>query len=199
MAEFLRYAPVGQMVELKRNLRMTKAALLENAIHECGHAVVGSHLGVIARNGKTKLWVGGRGRHGIGMNTWFGAVNFGSGERDLMLVALLAGEAAQFKSLPKFAHRGWDSDLATVWADAKATRSQWDRDEIQKLLRGYSDDDGKQLQFLAKCTDKAHSLVDEFWPVILKAARSLLRARHFSLGNKQIAKVLPPQASGNRR
>ena len=79
---------------------MTKAALLENAIHECGHAVVGAHLGVIARNGRTKLWVGGRGRHGIGMNTWFGAVNFGSGERDLMLVALLAGEAAQFKSLP---------------------------------------------------------------------------------------------------
>jgi hypothetical protein len=178
------------MVELKKNLRMTKAALLENAIHECGHAVVGAHLGVIARNGRTKLWVGGRGRHGIGMNTWFGAVNFGSGERDLMLVALLAGEAAQFKSLPTFAHRGWDSDLATVWADAKATRSQWDRDEIKKLLRGYSDDDGKQLRLLTKCTDEAQSVVDELWPVILKAARSLLRTRHFSLGNKQIINML---------
>jgi hypothetical protein len=140
------------MVELKKNLRVTKAALRENAIHEGGHAAIGAHLGVITPNGRTKLWVGGRGRHGIGMNTWFGAVNLGSGERELMLVALLAGEAAQFKSLPKFALKGWDSDFATVWADAKASRSQWDRDEIRKLLRGYSDD-GKQLQCLTKCTE----------------------------------------------
>jgi hypothetical protein len=181
------------MVELKKNLRMTNAALLENAIHECGHAVVGAYLGVIALNGRIKLWVGGRGRHGIGMNTFFGAVNFGSGERELMLIALVAGEAAQFKSLPKFANEGWDSDLATVWGDAKATRSQWDRDEIQRLLWGYSDDEEKQLQFLAKCTERAHSLVDELWPVILIAARSLLRTRHFSLRNKQIIKMLKEQ------
>jgi hypothetical protein len=181
------------MVELKKNLRMTKAALLENAIHECGHAIIGAHLGVLAANGRTKLWAGGRGRHGIGMNSWFGAVDFGSGERKLMLTALVAGEASQFKFLPKFSQEGWHSDLATVWADAKAMRSQWDRDEIQKLLRGYSDNEGKQLQLLSECTDRAHSLVDELWPVILKAARFLLRARHFSLGNKQIIKMLKGQ------
>jgi hypothetical protein len=187
------------MVELKNNLRMTNAALLENAIHECGHAVLGAHFGVVAPNGRTKLWAGGRGRHGIGMSTWFGVVDFRSGERELILIALLAGEASQFRSLPRFADKGWDSDLATVWADAKATRSHWDRDEIQKLLLEYSADEGRRLQFLARCTERAHSLVDELWPVILKAARCLLRARHFSLGNKQIAKMLPPQASGNRR
>ena len=49
------YAPVERMVELKKNLRMTKAALLENAIHECGHAVVGADLGVIARNSGRSL------------------------------------------------------------------------------------------------------------------------------------------------
>jgi hypothetical protein len=187
------------MVELKKNLRMTKAALLENAVHECGHAVIAAHLGVIARNGRTKLWAGGRGRNGIGLNTWFGAVDFGSGERELILTALLAGEASQFRSLKNFAHKGWDSDLAMVWADSKATRSQWDRDEIHRLLRGYSDNEEKQFQFLTKCTDQAHFLVDELWPVILKATRFLLRERHFSLGNKQIIKMLKEQESKHGR
>jgi hypothetical protein len=36
------------MVELKKNLRMTNAALLENAIHECGHAVIGAHQSIAA-------------------------------------------------------------------------------------------------------------------------------------------------------
>lgn len=177
------------MVALKKNLRMTKAALRENAIHECGHAVIAAQLGVIAPNGRTKMWAGGRGRHGIGLNTWFGAVNFRSGEKELLLIALLAGEAAQFKSLPRFAEKGWNSDAATVWAGTKGPRSQYDRDEIQKLLRGYSNDEGKQLQLLIKCTEKAHSLVDRLWRVILKAAQALLRTRHFSLSNKQIMKM----------
>jgi len=178
------------MVALKKNLRMTEAALRENAIHECGHAVIAARLGVIAPNGRTKMWAGGRGRHGIGMNTWFGAVDFCSGERELLLIALLAGQAAQFKSLPRFAEKGWNSDAATVWAGAKGPQSQYDREEIQRLLRGYSDDVGKQLQFLIHCTEKAHSLVDRFWSVILKAARALLKTGHFSLPNKQVIKMI---------
>ena len=144
------------------------------------------------------MWAGGRGRHGIGMNTWFGAVNFRSGERELLLVALLAGEVAQFKSLPKFEGMGWNSDIATVWADSKGPKSEYDRDEIQRLLRGYSEDVGKQLQFLTHCTEKARSLADRLWPVILKAARSLLRTRHFSLGNKQVMRMVAAFAAPAR-
>jgi hypothetical protein len=175
---------------------MTRAALRENAIHECGHAVIASHLGVIKPNGKTKMWAGGRGRHGIGLNTWFGAVDFRSGERELLLVALLAGDAAQFKSLPRFASKQWKSDSGVVWADSKGPRSQFDRDEIERLVRGYSSDTAKQLQFLNHCTDRAHSLVDRFWTVILRASRSLMKARHFSLANKQLIRMIASFANG---
>ncbi len=175
-------------MELKKNLRLTKAALFENAIHECAHAVIATHLGVIKPGGKTKVWAGGRG--GLKLKTWYGKVDFQAAERKSMLIALMAGEKAQFKSLQGFSEKGWESDPGTLWMRAKGPQSQYDRDEIKRLLSQFSADEGIQLSLLLECAKATQELVDQHWPLILKVARSLLRARHLSLSNKQVIRLV---------